>query len=245
MKVTTLFMVAGVVLTNMLAGQPVISTRSGVLLYTEGEVLLAEKRWIQTGNEFPEIKEGEEMRTEHGHAEILLGPDTFLRLDDGTSVRMISNDLAAPSVELIAGSAILEFMKSATVTVTFGDVKVLFGDKGVYRIDASDQLIRVYAGRATITRGRKTLSLQSGQQARMERNTIDAQKFRRDQRDSFLLWAIGRSKYLGMINCFSAARARQETNCTWFYYSPYGAACLPSQSYCQKFLGPLVDIAGR
>jgi hypothetical protein len=76
---------------------------------------------------------------------------------------------------------------------------------------------------------------------------LDAKKFNVHMRDSFLLWAIGRSRYVGMTNCFSAAREihkLDDTSCTWTYHSPYGVACLPSESYCGKFLGPLATLAG-
>ena len=97
--------------TGILAGQPIISARSGVLVYLEGEVLIAGKPRDPARHEFRDIQEGKELRTGKGRAEILLGPDAFLRVDEDSSVKMISNDLTGPRAEILAGRAILELIK--------------------------------------------------------------------------------------------------------------------------------------
>src|SRR5687767_14648092 len=97
-----------VVLAASAIAQNVISARSGMIHYTEGTVTLAGKPVTTTIAEFPEIKVGEELRTELGRAEVLLSPGVFLRVAENSAVRMVNNRLEDTKVELIAGSALLE-----------------------------------------------------------------------------------------------------------------------------------------
>src|ERR1700730_12041034 len=84
-------------------GQAVISARSGMVNYVEGDVQLAGAPVKLDAAIFPEVKIGQTLSTQAGHAEILLTPGVFLRLDRNTSIRMISNKLTDTQLEILSG----------------------------------------------------------------------------------------------------------------------------------------------
>src|SRR3981081_3809939 len=88
--------------------QSVISAHSGLVHYVEGQVLLDGKPVEVKITAFPEIKEGKELRTEDGRAEILLNPGVFLRMGENSAIRMVSNKLSDSRVEFLSGSMIIE-----------------------------------------------------------------------------------------------------------------------------------------
>ena len=121
-------------------GQAVISTRSGVVHYFEGAVSLNDQPLEPRLGRFPSVPEGGELRTAAGRAEVLLTPGVFLRIDQNSAIRMVSNSLADSRIELLTGSAMVESAEPAPgtlVTLTYRDWQVRFPEKGVYRIDSA------------------------------------------------------------------------------------------------------------
>src|SRR5437763_16355054 len=88
-------------------GQLVISTKSGLINHIEGMVLLSGEPIVRNLGVRVEMKEGSDLRTEDGRAEVLLNPGVFLRIGKKSTVRMISNNLADTRIEFVSGSAII------------------------------------------------------------------------------------------------------------------------------------------
>jgi len=106
------------------SAQAVISARSGMVNFVEGDVHLQGQLVRLNGAIFPEVKIGQTLSTQAGHAEVLLTPGVFLRLDNNTSFRMISNKLTDTQLEILSGSALVEadeILKSNRITVKMGD----------------------------------------------------------------------------------------------------------------------------
>src|ERR1700687_490487 len=104
--------------------QAVISGRSGMVNYVEGDVQLAGRPGKLDGAIFPNVKIGETLSTQAGHAEVLLTPGVFLRLDRNTSFRMISDKLTDTQVEILKGSALVEadeILKDNRIAVKMAD----------------------------------------------------------------------------------------------------------------------------
>ncbi len=133
-----------------------VSTRAGLVHYFEGVVAInGEPQKAQFGR-FPEVREGSELRTGQGRAEVLLGPGVILRVADDSAIKMISTSLANVKLELLAGTAILESrdaLAGNTVTLFFKDWHVAVSKKGVYRIDADPAQLRIYDGEVHVTAG--------------------------------------------------------------------------------------------
>ena len=81
--------------------QAVISAHSGLVNFVEGDVKIADQTVKLNGAIFPDVKVGQTLSTQKGRAEVLLTPGVFLRLDNNTSFRMVSNKLTDTQVEIL------------------------------------------------------------------------------------------------------------------------------------------------
>src|SRR6266498_817920 len=115
--------------------QSVISARSGLIHYVEGEVYLGDQLVDPKFGQFPEVKENAVLRATVGRAEMLLTPGVFLRLGENSSIKMISNRLIDTRVELLSGTAVVEaddLMKDNAVTIVYKDAHAKLLKKGLY-----------------------------------------------------------------------------------------------------------------
>src|SRR5258708_18711069 len=117
-------------------GQLAVSARSGMVNHLEGQVTLAGDPLKLRFGQFPEVAPGMTLASEDGRAEVLLTPGVFLRLDDHSSFKMISNKLTDSQVELTSGAALVEvqeLLKDNNVTILSGTSKVSLPRPGLYR----------------------------------------------------------------------------------------------------------------
>ena len=200
---------AGLVVMVLGAGslyaQSVISAHSGLIHYTEGEVLLAGKPVESSATSFPEIKENQELRTEEGRAEILLTPGVFLRLAENSSVRMISNRLSDARLDFLAGSAVVEsadLMKENSVTIVFKDSAVELRRNGIYRFDSEPAQMRVFDGEAGVTTNGEVRVIKEGKLLAFDGMTVA--KFDPKVGDPLNRWSRRRAEYIAMANISAA-----------------------------------------
>ncbi len=141
-------------LSSTTPGQSVRSTHSGLLYFFEGSVFIGEERIQQKFGRFQEIGEGSVLRTELGRAEILLSPGVFLRVDENSALRMVSNNLSDTRIELLRGSAILEASHEAANppdTLIYKTWQVRVPQDSVVRIEAEPAQLRVLSGSAEVS----------------------------------------------------------------------------------------------
>jgi hypothetical protein len=138
------------VLTVGADGQSVISTHSGVVHFFEGSVYLGEQLLESHPGKFAIVPKGAELRTAQGRAEVLLTPGVFLRLGEGSVMRMVDNDLSHTRVELLSGSAVVdsdEPSSGTSVSLLYKHWSVRFQEQGVYRIDCEPPRLWVLRGK--------------------------------------------------------------------------------------------------
>ena len=75
------------------SAQMVVSAKSGVVNYTEGQVLLNGRAVESSITKYPEMKEDAVLRTEAGRVEVLLTPGVILRMGENTTLKLITNRL--------------------------------------------------------------------------------------------------------------------------------------------------------
>jgi hypothetical protein len=253
---------SGLALSGVFAyGQSIISAKSGMVHYTEGQVLLAGKEIAPKNSEFPEVKEGQTLATTEGRSEVILNPGVLLRLAENSSIKMISSRLIDTRFELLTGSALLEIAempKDNALTVIYKDATVEFPKKGLFRIDSSTGLMRVYDGEAVVVSGGQTTTLKEGRQALLT-GVVSPEKFDNKQGDAFYRWASRRSESLAVAN-IAAAKSYRDSGAstvgtgTWafnpymgmftympmngYYNSPFGYAY-----YSPRTVGVIYEIA--
>src|SRR5277367_4936011 len=120
-------------------GQSVISVRSGLINFSEGEVFLSGQPVEQKAGKFPEVREGAELRTEAGRVEMVLTPGMLLRVGPDSAIGMLSASLIDTRVEFRRGSAVIEVTEEPSGTMArigYRDYEIRFPKRGSFRIDS-------------------------------------------------------------------------------------------------------------
>jgi hypothetical protein len=194
------------------SGQAVISTRSGVIHYFEGSVSLNDQPLEPRLGRFSSMPEGGELRTAAGRAEVLLTPGVVLRIDQNSSIRMVSNSLDDSRVELLTGSAMVESAEPApgtSVTLMYQDWQVRFPQKGVYRIDAAPPRVSVREGEAEVTNAAtgEPVAVERGMELSLVAALAPERSADRplgEPADAFSNWSSGRTDSISADNQIAA-----------------------------------------
>jgi hypothetical protein len=192
--------------------QEVVAAESGVIHYSEGAVLVDDVPLDRKPATFPLLKDGSVLRTQKGRVELMLTPGTFLRLDENSSVKMLSNALTSTTVEFIAGSAILDALAAEgdiPVLLRFKDASISFSKPGVYRIDSDTGVLQAYSGAARVKQRERETPVDPARLYFFELAT-DTKKFGDGTNDEFLDWARNRDQVITAEN--QAAQADNDDN---------------------------------
>ena len=228
-KTLSLSLTVGCVLAGAAYGQHVISARSGLIHYIEGEVFLGDKAVTQKLGEYPDMKAGEHLRTEAGRAEVLLTPGVFLRLSENSEIALTANALTDTRIDVVKGSVLLEageVSKEHSIEFTVAGSVLEVRKRGVFRIDATTPpRVRAFDGEITIADVGRSLAVKEGRQAMLTAVPV-VEKFAKDETDAFYRWAGRRSGYLALANISASRRMYdQYGNSGWlvggWYYNPY------------------------
>jgi hypothetical protein len=146
--------------------QTVVSAHSGVVNYFEGSVLVDGEALEHKFGRFDEIKPGSELRTNAGRAEILLTPGVILRVDENSTIRMVSNKLADTRLEFVGGAAILDSRNAAPgdpIVIAYKSFQMRFAKAGRYRFDSESAQLQVARGEADVQLRDKSVAAKVGQ----------------------------------------------------------------------------------
>jgi len=125
--------------------------RPGTINYIEGSALLAGEPVTQKSVGSVALDPGQVLSTQQGKAEVLLTPGIYLRLDDDSSVRMISPDLTFTQLALQKGRAAVEVDEihpQNDVQIVERGVPTQLLKTGLYEFNANDDTALVFSGKA-------------------------------------------------------------------------------------------------
>jgi hypothetical protein len=206
--------------------QAVISAKSGVINYTEGDVLVGGKTVEPKNGKFAEWKKAEELVTGEGRAEVLLTPGVFLRVAENTKLVLEENRLSDTRVRLIQGSALLEcaeLLQDNGVTLSYNGFNMAIRKAGLYRLDSDPASARAFEGELQVVGNGQTLLLRKGKVTQLG-NLLTAEKFDSKQNDAFFRWASRRAEPLAIAS-FSSARSIYSSGSAWNFggwmFNPY------------------------
>ena len=191
----------------LLAGQTVRSTRSGLVYFFDGYVFVGDEQLQQKFGRFPEIGEGRVLRTELGRAEVLLTPGVFLRVDENSAVRLLSDSLSDTRVELLRGSAIIEVSHEAAKapdTLIYKSWQVRLPQDSIARIDSDPAQLRTYSGTAEVTTEGASATRAGAARCSRWRPCWSPTRAATPVEDSFNLWAMNRSSVVREDNTIGA-----------------------------------------
>lgn len=229
---------------SQLSAQAVISTHSGLVNYHEGSVFVDDQPLDQKFGTFSSLKDGSTLRTEKGRVEILLTPGVFLRLDENSAVRMVSNALTDTRVEFLRGAAIVDSNDTAagnsaanSLVVVYKSYELRFPKPGVYRLDSDTEVFETYTGEAEIsTAGQSAKSIDESHQFFFGIGT-ETNKYGDGAIDNFSEWARNRAETIAADNRAAAqSTAPLPDPSTDPNNYPFGAT-VPVPLYNQPSLG--------
>jgi hypothetical protein len=196
---------------NTASAQYVVSARAGMVHDTVGAVFLDEQP-VEANvaqNLFPQMREGQSLRTEDGRAEVLLSPSIFLRMGESSSLRMDSISLADTQFSVERGVALVEVVeltKGARIQVRLGSSVTEFGRPGVYRFEASQGVVLIFGGEAVVRNDRKIVKAKRGSSVTIRQGATKS-AFDTKATDALQRWSSERSFKLFDEN--AEARQRQ------------------------------------
>ncbi len=199
-----------------MAAQMVVSAKSGLVHYVEGDVKLGDEAVNPKIGHFPDMKEGQILRTDEGRAEVLLNPGVFMRVGENSSVKMISNRLVDTRLDVLSGSAMIEIAemtKEQGLTLAYKDATVELRKKGLYRIDGDRGTLQVYDGEAVASLNGQSATLKDSKETALT-GVLAPEKFNKDVTDPFYRWAARRSNSLAVAN-LSAAKTLRDSGSVW------------------------------
>jgi hypothetical protein len=189
--------------------QEIVSAQSGVVHYLEGAVQIDAVSLEHKPAIYPLLKDGSVLVTKKGRVELMLTPNVFLRLDENSSVKMISSALTATRLEFLNGSCILDALAAANdvpVDIKFKDASIHFGKNGLYRIDNETEVLQAYSGEAVVQQQDKKTKVDPTRLYFFELAT-DTNKFSEGTDDEFLDWARNRYDVITEENQMAQADA--------------------------------------
>ena len=206
MRVRLAGLTAGVLAAAAAYGQYVISAHSGVIQVVEGSAYLNDKAIETKFGQFPDIKAGQEFRTEQGRAEVLLTPGVFLRMGEDSSIKMVSNALTDTRVEVLGGSVIVEcdeIPKDNSIELLYKNNTMMLVKHGLYRINTEPGVFQVYDGEAIVKGESGQLTLRAGKETSLT-GVLMAENFDKKATDDLYSWSSRRAGYLATANASSA-----------------------------------------
>lgn len=209
--------------------QNVISAKSGLIHMVEGQAYIGDKALEPKKGTFDDLKVNQVLRTEDGRVEVLLTPGAFLRLAEASSVKMVSNKLSETKVDVLTGSVILEcaeLLDGNSIALTYRDRSIAIRKPGLFRIDADQNMLRVYEGEVIVTTADGTQTVKKGQLTDLGATVLATSKFNAKIGDDFYRWAQRRASYISMANV-SAAKTMKDSGSSYrsgfsnWYYNPF------------------------
>ncbi len=180
--------------------------RPGTLNYIEGSANLDGKPLTEKAVGSADLDPGQVLSTRQGKAEVLLTPGVFMRLDDNSSVKMISPDLTFTQLSLERGRATVEVDEihpQNNVQIVEGGVPTELLKTGLYEFNADKDLAEVFSGKAAthdddgkwvVIKGHHELALNAPDSEKPQKFNANAAK------DELYNWSSLRSEYLSESN---------------------------------------------
>jgi hypothetical protein len=181
----------------------------GSINYVEGQASVDGQPLNSDSPGQAELGAGQTLTTGNGRVEVLLTPGVFLRVDNNSSVRMVSPDLANTEVELDRGRAMVEatdIHKENNIRVDENGASAKILKNGLYDFDFAHNQIRTYKGKLQVNEADRKVDVGDDREVTLNAGTkLSAHDFNDKQtEDDFYRWSGLRSGYLAEANVDAA-----------------------------------------
>ena len=210
--------------------------RPGTINYIEGSALLAGEPVTQKAVGTVALDPGQVLSTQQGKAEVLLTPGIYLRLDDDSSVKMISPDLTFTQLALEKGRATVEIDEihpQNNVQIIDGGVPTQLLKAGLYEFNADNDTASVFNGKAAAYEAsNKSVVIKEDHQLALNEGLREKpQHFDKNaSEDELYNWSSLRSEYLSESNAQLSGYYASAGYAPGWYWDPW--------VYDYTFIGP-------
>ncbi len=191
--------------------QFVVSTRAGLVHHLDGEVLVEDQELSRDGPPFGWVGIGEVLRTgEDGRCEVILTPGSVLRVGRQSSIRLLSDDITNIRLELLSGSAIIDWSSGSEarpIRLAHGDSRIDLHKRGQYRFNVYSEngaQLHVIQGQAELAHDGAPVAAGNGQAITLTTGGVEG--FDPSETDSFDDWNKERSEYIARVNNLTRSR---------------------------------------
>jgi hypothetical protein len=201
----------------------------GMLNYVEGSVSVEGQPMNDKSASQVTLNPGESLTTATGKAEILLTPGVFLRVDDNSTVRMISPSLTKTQVELVHGRAGIEVdqvLPENDLEIIDSGVVTQLVKPGYYEFNSDRPSVMVFDGKAAVevrdgkykvVKSHHAMNLAPAALAKVKPTSFDPRK----AQDDLYNWNSVRSEYLAEDNNQIAGQYAGAGYDPGWYWDPY------------------------
>lgn len=228
--------------------QPSRMPMPGALNVTQGQVAVDGSPAPAQSTRGERLRAGQVIETQHGKAELLLTPGSFLRIGDHAKVQMVSSSLEHTAVRLDRGKALLDagVKYNRNLTVFMDGARVRIKRHGLYGFNAVQRKVSVLHGKAMVFASDKRVTLKGKRALKITRHSplqVRRLNVRAFKSSGLYRWNSARNRYEA-----NARRSVQRTLAQtghWYgpgwYWSHYWGfyAYLPSSgAYWGPYAGP-------
>jgi hypothetical protein len=178
---------------------PPLPPRPGAVNYVEGQVMTGTQPIGPNSIGTVQLGPNQAITTQAGKAEILLTPGVFVRMDDQSTVTMVSPDLANTEVRLDKGRAmveVVEIRKENRILVDMAGVNTRLTKTGLYEFDANQKQIRTFKGESEVQENGKTIKIGENHMLVAGGDGKPVKFDEKQYQDDFYRWCSLRSGYM-------------------------------------------------
>ena len=185
-------------ITGPVSAQHIIGTKAGIIQHIEGAAYLEGKLQqpgqFHSGN-YIQMENGQILQTKQGRVELLLTPDSYLRMGEDGLLRLEQNELNNVQLSLEHGSALIEVMQDTKVNrikLRYSKSVTEIWKAGLYRLDADSGVFRVHGGEAQARNENGKITVKAGRMVHLDGRLVSS-KFNAHITDLLHQWAALRS----------------------------------------------------
>ncbi len=207
---------------------PYRTALAGTVNYVEGQASIDGKPLNNGHNGSTQVQPNQSLITGNGRAEMLLSPGVFVRIGDNSAVRLVSNGIVNPTIELTRGEAIVEAdskLPAGEFTVLEHGATASNLKPGLYQFSLDQNRIAVLDGKLRVTEDNRNKEFGKGHEILLNNPKFRTQSFdTKAAEDSLYQWSSVRSSYLAEANQTIAQNAYNGYSPWWgagWYWDPY------------------------
>jgi hypothetical protein len=166
--------------------------------YSDGAVVVDNQPVVNRYGRYASLKDGSELVTQDGRAELLLTPNVYLRVGQDSAVRLVSGNLSDTQVELLSGSAVLDSGNAVAgdpVTLIVRDARIRVEEPSRLRIDAELPQIKVFKGKVEVQNSNSQISVLADQIFPLDGSSV-VQKMSDGSDDLLDIWSQQRNRLI-------------------------------------------------